>query len=40
MVFHATVFKHVPLMKEDHTALVALRYNPLGTWHAARAAAE
>lgn len=40
VVFHAAAFKHVPLMEEDHNALAALRNNTLGTWHAARAAAE
>ncbi len=40
LVFHAAAFKHVPLMEEDHNALAALRNNTLGTWHAARAAAE
>ncbi len=40
VVFHAAAFKHVPLMEEDHNALAARRNNTLGTWHAARAAAE
>ena len=40
VVFHAAAFKHVPLMEEHHNALAALRNNTLGTWHAARAAAE
>ena len=40
VVFHAAAFKHVPLMEEEHNALAALRNNTLGTWHAARAAAE
>src|SRR5262245_66553116 len=39
VVFHAAAFKHVPLMEEDN-ALVALRNNTLGTYHAALAAAE
>ncbi len=40
VVFHAAAFKHVPLMEEDANAWAALRNNTLGTWHAARAAAE
>ena len=39
-VFHAAAFKHVPLMEEEGNAWAALRNNTLGTWHAARAAAE
>jgi FlaA1/EpsC-like NDP-sugar epimerase len=40
VVFHAAAYKHVPLMEEEGNALAALRNNTLGTWHAARAAAE
>jgi FlaA1/EpsC-like NDP-sugar epimerase len=39
VVFHAAAYKHVPL-SEERNAWTALRNNVLGTWHAARAAAE
>lgn len=39
LVFHAAAFKHVPLMEEEN-AWAAMQNNALGTWNAARAAAE
>ena len=39
VIFHAAAYKHVPLL-EDENAGAALRNNTLGTWNAARAAAE
>ncbi|MEP7303030.1 MAG: polysaccharide biosynthesis protein, partial [Caldimonas sp.] len=38
VIFHAAAYKHVPLMEEN--ALAALHNNVLGSWRAARAAAE
>mgnify|MGYP005848730865 FL=1 len=40
VVFHAAALKHVPLMEDDDNAWACVRTNVLGTWHAARAAAD
>ncbi len=40
VVFHAAAYKHVPLMEDPANAAAALRNNTLGTWLAARAAAD
>ncbi|MBH9551219.1 polysaccharide biosynthesis protein [Inhella gelatinilytica] len=40
LVLHAAAFKHVPLMEEQANAVACLRNNTLGTFQAARAAAE
>lgn len=39
VIFHAAAYKHVPLLEDDNAG-AALRNNALGTWNAARAAAE